>query len=560
MIMVLILWSYITIISLVIGFFTLQLINKFLSVHTSFSVIHYIVAGTVFLTVYAQIISLFSGISFLAHLIMLIFTIGCAVFMRKDLLQLIRKHKLLSLENFVYLGIILVCAFFASRGNEHYDTGLYHAQAIHWLEDYGVIKGLGNLFGNYAYNSSWLPYTTLFSMKFLGGQSFHTTNGFLMALMCIYALKGLWDFRKHKSHEADMMRFGILFYAVIICVVAQSPSTDLPAMFFTLYIILRWCENTVEGDKSVPIYSLQCILIVYTVTLKLSAALLVLLVIAPAVMLIRKKEVRAIGTYISLGVLVLLPFLIRNIILSGWLLYPFEAIDLFNFEWKIPVENVALDSAYIKVYGRKTLEPDLINQSILKWFPVWWDNSENYDRLLLLSQIIGLFVMAISFIKQIVRKEKIEWNIELLNLTLFVCLLSWLFTAPFIRYGLGFMLAIPLLAIGEYHESKRISLYKVTAMSCIVLIVTCLAPYWNNYVLDSLLFVKNNASEGYYVFPKPYEAKEVTSLEVNGITFYEPYSTDQLGYDAFPGIGRGKKFEFLGDDIKDGFKTADELN
>ena len=261
MVTVLILWSYIAILSFITGYFTMRSINKFLAVHIELSIIHCIVAGTVSLTVYAQIVSLFCGVSFAAHFVVFVFVLCYIVLMRKEFLQMLRKHRLFSTENFVYIVLIVACAFFASRGIEHYDTGLYHAQAIHWIEEYGVIKGLGNLFGNYAYNSSWLPYTALFSLKFLGGQSFHTTNGFLMALMCIYAISGLWDFRKHKRHEADMMRLAMLFYAVVICIVALSPSTDLPAMFFTLYIILRWCENTVEGNKSIHIYSLQCILV-----------------------------------------------------------------------------------------------------------------------------------------------------------------------------------------------------------------------------------------------------------------------------------------------------------
>lgn len=370
MLLVLILWTYIAILSFVTGYFVIRNVNNILVVHADSSRIQYIVAGTVFLTVYAQIVSLFYRVSFGAHLVVLFFGLCCIMMYRKELLKIITpKHKIFSIENLVYVGIIIGCAFFASRGTEHYDTGLYHAQAIHWLEEYGIVKGLGNLFGNYAYNSSWLPYTALFSMKFLGGQSFHTTNGFLMALMCVYAVKGLWNFCNHNKHEADMLRLSILFYAVVICVVAQSPATDLPAMFFVLYIILRWCENTVEGNKVIHIYSLLCILIVYTITLKLSALMLLLLVLSPAVTLIRQKKGKEICIYIFLGVLVLVPFLIRNVILSGWLVYPFEAIDLFNFEWKIPIKNVILDSAYIKVYGRKTFDPALVNQSIFDWFP-----------------------------------------------------------------------------------------------------------------------------------------------------------------------------------------------
>ena len=49
-------------------------------------------------------------------------------------------------------------AYFASRGLQHTDTGIYHAQAIRWYEEYGLVKGLGNLQQHFAYNSAYLAY------------------------------------------------------------------------------------------------------------------------------------------------------------------------------------------------------------------------------------------------------------------------------------------------------------------------------------------------------------------------------------------------------------------
>ena len=85
-------------------------------------------------------------------------------------------------------------AYFASRGLQHTDTGIYHAQAIRWYEEYGLVKGLGNLQQHFAYNSAYLAYAAAFSMKWLVGQSLHGTNGFLQAFLCIWALYGLKNF------------------------------------------------------------------------------------------------------------------------------------------------------------------------------------------------------------------------------------------------------------------------------------------------------------------------------------------------------------------------------
>lgn len=59
---------------------------------------------------------------------------------------------------------------------------------------------------------------------------------------------------------------------------------------------------------------------VYALTLKLTAGLILILVIKPAI--------------------------------SGWLLYPLPQLDLFSVDWKISVQKAAADAAEIKVCGR----------------------------------------------------------------------------------------------------------------------------------------------------------------------------------------------------------------
>lgn len=77
----------------------------------------------------------------------------------------------------VFLGrifLLLLCAadrLFTSRGEFHTDTNIYHAAAIRIYEEYGLVKGIGNLQLHYAYNSSCLAFASIFSMKWLLGSS-----------------------------------------------------------------------------------------------------------------------------------------------------------------------------------------------------------------------------------------------------------------------------------------------------------------------------------------------------------------------------------------------------
>lgn len=153
-------------------------------------------------------------------------------------------RRLFVLRGGVFLGcFILLIAFFTSRGEFHTDTNIYHAAAIRLYEEYGVLKGAGNLQLHYAYNSAYLAFASIFSLRWLFGQSIHTTTGFLEVIMCLYAFYGLKEFKRHKRHMTDMMKVGILFYTLVNMTRSMSPATDYAVMYFVLFIITAWCEQ-----------------------------------------------------------------------------------------------------------------------------------------------------------------------------------------------------------------------------------------------------------------------------------------------------------------------------
>lgn len=318
MLIVLLNWFYIFIITSLLGLGFFRIIEKFHNQTISFKCTHAIVCGMVISTVYAQFFSLIYKVGFIASLILWILCLFIILWQKATVrAYLIQSFKtLISWEGAFYLAIILFLAFFCSRGTFHSDTKLYHAQAIRWYEEYGVVKGLANLQWHFAYNSSYFGFAALFSLSFLG-KSLHCTTGFLAAVFCLYAFSHLKNFFKHKHHTADMCCIGILLYALVNLTGLLSPASDYATMFFALYIIVRWAEELEKEQASVISYCLLSVLCVFTISLKLSAGLLVLLAIYPAIILIKKKQLKSIILYISLGVLTILPFLIRNVIISG---------------------------------------------------------------------------------------------------------------------------------------------------------------------------------------------------------------------------------------------------
>ena len=78
-------------------------------------------------------------------------------------------------------------------------------------------------------------------------------------------------------------------------------------------------------------------------------------------------------------------------LISGWLIYPFAAIDLFSVDWKIPASYLQNDSDQIKVWGRCLYDVTKINDPVSAWFPVWWGEKDRYEMMLLIANMVAGF-------------------------------------------------------------------------------------------------------------------------------------------------------------------------
>lgn len=568
MITVLLNWGYIFIITYLIGLGFFKLLSVLLKRPFTVTFFSLILCGIAVTTVYAQMLSLFCKIGFFANLLLVILcTVTLILYPRSFYKETLQKIKLafFSWQGLLYIGLILFIAFYTSRGTIHTDTSLYHAQAIRWYEEYGVVKGLGNLQWHFAYNSSYFAFASLFSMQFLCGQSLHCTTGFISIILILWSIHHLRGFLTHTSHLSDMCCVGILFYVLVNLTGCISPASDYASMYMALYLIARWCETIEQSPHNVDAFALLSVFSVYVMTLKLSTGLLILLVIFPLVCLIKAKRIKDIFIYFSLGLLTAAPFLIRNVIISGWLLYPFAAIDLFQFDWKMPQRYVTIDSSTIKVWARCLYDPNLIDMPFQKWLPIWWNAQERYAQMLILTNLLALVLDIAILLHKLIIKSKLCWNTILLNLCTFACLVAWLFLAPFIRYGLAFLLAFPMLSIGMWlgmwpKKTEPSSFYKLCSGSIVFLMFFVLTPYWDHYFVDDIVFIKQNLSQPYYICQKNYDTSAMKEYDMNGIVIYCPEEGQITGYNYFPSSSYDYMIqltELRGKTLKDGFRSLE---
>ncbi len=544
-------WVYVTFILLGLGIGFSELANRIFGYRIK-RVDSLLMAGLAISTVYAQIFSLFAGVGMVASILLIAGCLSIYIFCRKN----IKKYYLFG-ENRMKLGriicigvLVLLWAYFTSRGYMHYDSDLYHAQSIRWIEEYGVVPGLGNLHERFAYNSSFFALSALFSMKFACGTSMHAMSGFFALVLSITALDVSKSWKDKKFALPGYARVGLIYYLITIMDEVVSPASDYSVMCIIFFIVIKWLDLLEEKVKDIAPYALLCVLGVYALTLKLTAGLIILLVIKPLYYLIKEKRGKDIIIYLLLGLIVAVPWFVRTVIISGWLLYPFTALDLFNFDWEMNAAGIELDAAQIKTWGRALYNASLVDVPITQWFPNWFKTTlSGTEKGLVLGCFLCLFLYLIDAVAAVCRKR---WE-KLDNILLIGCVslsyLFWLSSAPLIRYGYSYVLLVDFLMIGRI--LIRLGWNKVQNVVYFALLAYGVYKIYavGQYIYDTRLVQT-------YVEQADYGIYEMESYEVEGYTFYYPVTGDRSGYDFFPASPMEANIELRGDGLEDGFRIG----
>ncbi len=548
---VILIWLYMLFTCYVIGFTCITVI-KGKETYRCRKETSYLYAGIGAVTVYSQFFSIFWKVGFTANLILLLICVLCIAVYRRQFQENLHTCRLTitPIRAVMILLLFLVFAYGTSTGIIHYDTSLYHAQSIRWIEEYGVVPGLGNLHSRLAYNSAAFCFSALYSMAFLGGQSYHCGAGFLAFLLALVCMEAWTKERIKKPQLSDFARLTAIYYLLIIFDEMVSPASDYFMVLLVFFIVIRWLDLMEKGERFYLPYALLCVLGVVVLTVKLSGALILLLTLKPAFMMIKEKRVKEIFLFLGLGILTVLPFLVRNVILSGWLVYPFTALDLFSFDFKIPKGMAEYDAKEIQVWGRGFSDVGRYGEAVSAWLPEWIGSLDGTNKIFLIMALGGVLLLIFLAIYAIVKKKKDMMDFLHAEGTLTACFLFWLLSAPLVRYGCVFLWLSPVLVWGYLYLkiSPHLDRFKIYYILILV---------FGLYKLSAFgMEVYRGATAGYLIRQKDYENFETTAYELHGITFYYPVSGDQVGYRDFPSSPLKAEDIFLGDTIEEGFKDV----
>ncbi|WP_044913825.1 LIC_10190 family membrane protein [Butyrivibrio sp. WCE2006] len=586
-------WIYVIITTYITGFAVLTGISKIACMYTEKGkkkiVYNYkynesfLVAGILIVNVYAEIFSLFGKVSLAANAILILACVFLYYTYREEINSRIidGAAKIITSKSIpLYLIIFLVMAYGTSHGLMHYDTDLYHAQAIRWIEEFGVIKGLGNIHVRLGYNSASFALSALYSGAFMG-KPMHAMAGYF-ALLLAWQCADLKNIvRRGHPVLSDFVRVMAIYYLFTVFDEIVSPASDYFMATMVFYIVIHWLDLFANHEKAFLPHALLAIFAVYITTIKLSAAPLVLLSIYPIVRIIRKRGksgVRAILLCVLFCFIITVPYFVRNVILTGYLVYPFPQVDLFNVSWKIPVETAFNDAHEITAYGRGFTDLSAYSEPFISWFPRWVSDLSAFNKLMFALDLISFPVYIGCIIYYFVTENneskmkadggnfKMEKVFHLSNRRMvtgldflfiegitFISLAYFIFTAPLVRYG-GVYLWLPgMILLGRFlilldsrlgSDADGYAYRVIVAIFAFFMIFKCAV-----LVRDDIPRFRT----GYLVEQQEYNRYDLQEKTVGDKVFYYPSEGDRTGYDSFPSVPNPDNIVLAGDSIKDGF-------
>jgi hypothetical protein len=418
------------------------------------------------------------------------------------------------------LLIFLTVGLSSTRAPSIYDTGLYHVQSVRWIEEFRVVPGLGNLHIRLAFNSSWSLLTALFSFRWAGNFPFYALNGFFTLICFGFLLTVQNQFLIHRNRLSAIVSVFLIVSLILFgthgvaSIDQDQPAMILLWMIFLLFIIRQSCNDRVTSNMDFVLV----ILSVFSITIKLST-LPVLLI--PGFLLLhhmREGNRRFILVSLISCLFILLPWLLRNILLSGYLIFPYANLDVLDVDWKIPVQAVSNLQAVILAWARiPYMDMDkVLSMSASDWLPIWFNNNPRYLHYLLLIAVLGNSGMMIVGWKN---KDK-RINRLFLPGSFLLALTFWFSNAPDYRFGMGFLIPGAI-----YPVANIVNRLVVHASENGLKIIDKFLWFWTLLILSftlslSILYLPEDHSA--WLRPAGYPKPIVHQQVVDGLSVYVP--------------------------------------
>ncbi len=335
----------------------------------------------------------------------------------------------------------------------HKDMLLYHLNYQNWINSEKIVIGLTNINGRYGFSSLhdyissilWLKgdfillhymsitfYFVFFNFLLISLLS--KRNDFYLSSLFILIF-GILD-----NFGVEGGRNGFLYLEGV-----GKQDSAFSILFYISNILLFtsiFNKNINKND-----FLMGSLLVAFSIQLRITG-LITLIPLIYYFYLLNKKEIKSTIEKIKLITpitLIGVMWTIKNILISGCIIYPVEVTCLTNLNWYIP-ETALNEAGHIgKFYNTFSF-----NESLFDWYKEWSQFSSNYSISL---NFIASLVLIYLFKVLVYKKEKTSTSVfrRFLPIYILINFTLWIMNAPAIRLGMGFiLLTIGILGIDKH--------------------------------------------------------------------------------------------------------------
>ena len=401
----------------------------------------------------------FATIIFLAHIWSLFFKVGWILLVILGLLAILVKWKVQVVlprpsksDFYIYLPLIIISLLLSIGAPNNIDEAGYYLPTVRWMEDYPATQGISLLIARLGFNSGFHMLSATFSLKHLFPGGVYELNGFLFLCTNGYLWKQtILQLINSNSHKLPTIFLLALFFPFSFLV--PSMDTDYLSIFGSL-LVIGWCIQTLFLEEKIS--HAKFLALSWILGMLCTVKFITILVLIPfaITLLIYKKRPLFLKACLLIAVAIL-PWIFRNILISGYTIFPIYQIDLWEVPWKMPYEMVKASQSIVNEYAKVEIIRDdyllsgIKQWSLKSWIPIWTNNQSQYliglatIFLTPLSFLVGLVLMIIYRPKHLLLHKQFRW--------LWICftaiLIFWFLNFPAIRFGWPWILSYGSITI-----------------------------------------------------------------------------------------------------------------
>jgi hypothetical protein len=357
---------------------------------------------------------------------------------KESLKEITNDLKFLSTTSkFTILTIFLFSLFKCAQYPFIIDNESYYLQTIKWINEYGFVKGLGNLHIYFGQTSPFHILQAGFNFNFLTDRM-NDINGFLLLLSSVYFIT---EFEKRYLKNGEIHWIGfILVFNILFFQFINAPSPDLSIVLVSQILFYLFLDK----EDSMDNFKIITFLFLYLLFIKITVAPLGLLIIY--MLGFHKKRLYYL---IFFGAIPPVIIVLKNLIITGYPFYPFDFFPLKS-DWKIPQELLEFVTYITEKAG--------YFKNVSEYNPSLFIKLNSWLHLGGINRIFNLGILLLFAFGFFIKKIQKQTKYKTLYIILAIHFIILLLTSPQFRFFLPEFVFLSVLILSSIFVYFKISI------------------------------------------------------------------------------------------------------